>query len=148
MANDVERIEWPGYFALDVPKSWQWSEDGRVISIFSPEGGVGAMHVSVARHSRPGYPSTSEVVELAQSLASQRGWTLPADMIRVTKIGMCLASEFTYLEPAERIFWQVWYILGKDRCAFITYSCDEVDSNKEEAERTKLVESFRWQPSP
>lgn len=62
------------------------------------------------------------------------------------EIGGCPASMFSVVVDTtdERVYWQAWNIVGRERVAFITYTCDAADAGLESAERDEIVKSFHW----
>jgi hypothetical protein len=61
------------------------------------------------------------------------------------EIGGCPAAEFQFVEEAGGpSFWEMWHIVGGERAAFVTYTCDPADRRGEASQREKIVRSFRW----
>lgn len=138
-------IAWGDVFRLDLPRSWTWIDEDEVISVFREAQGVGVLQISLAARSRPGVPNESEARELAESFADQRGWDLADGSVQIAQISGCPASAIEFIESGdESSFWQVWNIVGRDRSAFLTYTCDPDDVTLEAAERDQIIRSFRW----
>lgn len=143
---NIERVSWPGYISLEMPAGWShFTEDG-IISLFDAEQGCGVLQISFARRSGTGPPGEDEPVDLIEHFALQRMWNLPEGSVRRTRLASSLAAVLTHRD-ADGVLWEVWQIVGSQRAMLATYNCDEADEQAEQAERTAIIESIRWEPA-
>ena len=124
--------------SMDVPIGWEASEEDAIVSIYDPEGGVGALNVSLAR--RMTDARDGELHMLAKSFAAQRNWPPPAFLNATLPAGP--AVEFSHRDGAT--YWQVWHISGPGHVAVVTYNCEVADAERESAIRKEIVESIAW----
>lgn len=139
------RVVWEGWFSVEIPPDWTYTEQDGVISVFEPRKGVGGIQISLARRKKQENPSIDEAVDLAKSFAASRGWMIDDHQIIVRTISKSPAAELKYVEKAQKAFWQVWHILNYSRLAFLTYTCQDEDRDVELSDRMAVVESFRWE---
>jgi hypothetical protein len=144
MTQRALTINWGDLFSLDIPPAWSWSDEDGVVAIFRSDG-VGALQVSVLSREKTEQDPQAAAMQLALSFAREREWDVSDDEIRAFRIGDSSAAEFGLTERGDNpAYWQVWHLVGADRAAFITYTCDPDDSELEATERRRIVESFRW----
>jgi hypothetical protein len=84
-------------------------------------------------------------MQLAWSFCKQRHWDVSDKKIQISNAVSGSISEFAFVEHGDNpTYWQVWHVVGVDRVAFITYTCDLADSELERVERQSIVKSLRW----
>lgn len=144
MKHHVSRVEWGDLFSVELPRQWSWSTDDGVVSMFRPDG-VGALQVSVLTRERPGQSPREAAMQLARAFVQQQHWDLHDHRIHASSVDGNSMTMFAFTEHGDNpTYWQVWHIVGTDRAAFITYTCDPADSDVEDVERRSIVDSFRW----
>jgi len=126
-------------------EGWTYENGPEIVSIFREQGGVGALQLSFARRRPPEAPTPEAVTTIAKSYATQRGWRLRDEAIRLRTIDNSPCAEFDYVQSnGENSYWQVWHVLDAARLAFATYLCEPADAKIEQSERETIVTSLKW----
>jgi hypothetical protein len=144
-AGTVARYLWEGWFSIELPEGWDFTEEDGLVSFFRNDAGaVGVLQISGAWRvlADPGDPK--EPIQLACDFARSMGWALSEEQISLCTVGGAPASEFNYEDDGES--WRVWHVLGANRIARITYNSDKGDFEVERSACEAIVNSFRWEP--
>lgn len=142
-----ELVTFEGWFALDLPRDWEWEETDGVISVYAPDG-PGAIHFSCLHREKRAAPSADEVLANTQRFVVEQEWEIPRDEITTLKLDGSPATRFeTYAQGREAEYWQVWHIVEKRRAVLATYVCDAGDEDEEREVRERVMASFQWDDS-
>lgn len=139
------RVTWPGYFSMEIPDGWTWSDEkGGVISVFPKSSGVGAFHISFARRNRSEAATARDAIELAQFFCRERGWEAEPRALASSPTGTP-ASWVGIDDDRDGRHWELWQIVDDKRAATITYNCRVKDAGVDADVRQAAVSSFRWE---
>jgi hypothetical protein len=144
MKNSVSTVKWGKLFSVDLPQEWSWSTDEGLVSVFRSDG-VGILQISVLARGSRSQSKQADAIQLAQSYVKQQQWAIQDPGILTSSIDEFAIAMFDVVDNEISTYWQVWHLVGDDRAAFITYTCDFADSKIEATAREEIVKSFRWQ---
>lgn len=144
MEHKMSIVRWGDLFSMDLPANWSWSDDEGVIGVFRAQG-VGALQISVLSRKDRALSTEEASILLTRDFIHQRTWDIEDDEIEKLVIQGVSATVFEFVEHGDNpTYWQVWHLVGTKHAAFITYMCDPADSEVEEGDRRRIIESLRW----
>ena len=142
----MSRVSWSGWFSLEVPDAWEFSEADGVITICDPINGCGALQASIAHCEKRGSRHLeAEAVELARDYAAQRNTTVSPSQVKVIRRGETAISQIAF--AVEDDLFVVWHVIDAKRVVFITYTVALVDKDVEKEAVGGIVDSLSWDDS-
>ena len=135
------RVEWPGWFSLSLPPSWEYEDSGDAISIYDPAG-VGAMTLSAAHRPNQNEPTATDAADVVFHFAKARGWDVRPDQIEARVVDSVPIAHASCQQGEDT--WDLWSILDRDRAVTMTYVSSAADNDVERARREEIVQSFTW----
>jgi hypothetical protein len=145
MAATSGPVVYEGWFNWQVPHGWDLEngEDG-LISVHSE---VGSFYISCFDRTSPTPPSVQEAEQMALRFAGEQGWRVKKGDVKSRLLLQTPVSEFEH-DDGERpaSHWHVWHMVGTQRAVLVTYVCPHAKAEAERGVRTRMVDSFEWEP--
>ncbi len=101
------RWVWPGIFQVRLPTSWSHRDVDGLLE-FSPENGVGALHIRVLDRSRPGEAKQDEAAELVSSFAENQGVSVSPRLEGNGTRGAQASANFISSRGQAPLYWDVY----------------------------------------
>ena len=125
-----------GYYELNIPKRWCYSEDDNLVSFYDEKGGVGALQIS--SYSIKDDYDINIVSELAKIISKRTG---EGNQQIVSKV-LVIDSLAQYSLVKDGKYWKYYMLCKENKLLFLTYNCDEIDSSAEKEVIEKIISSI------
>ncbi len=135
------RVQWPGFFQLELPAHWSHEVEDGVVSIFERDG-VGVLQLSMARREGDAPAAARGAGEMLERFANDQGWTDVA-MPKVVHLGELERADVEHVSRRE--YWRVWTVAEAGRMVLATYNCRAEDRSSEVDVCLAIVESLRFE---
>lgn len=126
-----------GYFELEMPYSWDFSEDETNTSFYDEANGAGALQISSFLIDKD--QTINIVDELAEMVSDSI--TLPKQNIINKIITSTNSASINFIR--EDRYWEYHMLYKNYKLLFITYNCKEVDYSLEKKIVDKIIQSIK-----
>jgi hypothetical protein len=137
---EFQRIQWAGYFELDIPFDWIHVQDDDLVTLRHAYYDLGVLQCSIGRRDRNTSPK-ADAMAFAQRFASRQGWH--PDRIIERKMSESSLATFECVDE-DGAFWRYWIIVGEKRIATFTYTTSLDYREIERAVCDQVLATFNW----